>query len=112
MSQTPTPHRFSERVYSFAPRLLSSSLWYFIAPLLIVLALAPAVEAQSGVRAYILGIRTVGSTESQRDRSALRLEVPAPPAAGYSGTTTSPFFRQATSVQGTRKIDIGMSLTF
>ena len=31
---------------------------------------------------------------------------------GYSGTMTSPFFRQATNVQGTRKIDIGMQLTF
>jgi hypothetical protein len=32
--------------------------------------------------------------------------------SGYSGTMTSPFFREATSVQGMRKIDIGMSLTF
>jgi len=31
---------------------------------------------------------------------------------GYSGTMTSPFFRKPTNVQGTRKIDIGMSLTF
>ena len=31
---------------------------------------------------------------------------------GYSGTMTSPFFRQPTNVLGTRKIDIGMSLTF
>ena len=30
----------------------------------------------------------------------------------YSGTMTSPFFRQPTNVLGTRKIDIGMSLTF
>jgi hypothetical protein len=31
---------------------------------------------------------------------------------GYSGTMTSPFFGQPTNVLGTRKIDIGMSLTF
>ena len=31
---------------------------------------------------------------------------------GYSGTMTSPFFRKPTNVQGTRKIDIGMQLTF
>jgi len=31
---------------------------------------------------------------------------------GYSGTMTSPFFRQPTNVLGTRKIDMGMSLTF
>jgi hypothetical protein len=31
---------------------------------------------------------------------------------GYSGTMTSPFFGQPTNVMGTRKIDIGMSLTF
>jgi len=30
----------------------------------------------------------------------------------YSGTMTSPFFRQPTNVLGTRKVDIGMSLTF
>jgi hypothetical protein len=32
--------------------------------------------------------------------------------SGYSGTMTSPFFREPTNVQGMRKIDIGMSLTF
>lgn len=31
---------------------------------------------------------------------------------GYSGTMTSPFFGRPTNVSGTRKIDIGMSLTF
>ena len=31
---------------------------------------------------------------------------------GYSGTMTSPFFGQPTNVLGTRKFDIGMSLTF
>jgi hypothetical protein len=31
---------------------------------------------------------------------------------GYSGTMTSPFFLKPTNVQGTRKIDIGMQLTF
>ena len=65
MSHTPTLHRFSEFVYSRATRLLSSSLSYVVAPLLIVLSLAPDAAAQSGVRAYILGVRTVGSTENQ-----------------------------------------------
>ena len=32
--------------------------------------------------------------------------------SGYSGTMTSQFFGQPTNVMGTRKIDIGMSLTF
>jgi hypothetical protein len=31
---------------------------------------------------------------------------------GYSGTMTSPFFGQPTNVQGTRKIDVGVQLTF
>jgi len=31
---------------------------------------------------------------------------------GYSGTMTSPFFREPTNVLGTRKIDIGIQLTF
>ena len=31
---------------------------------------------------------------------------------GYSGTMTSPFFGRPTNVSGTRKIDIGVSLTF
>ena len=31
---------------------------------------------------------------------------------GYSGTMTSPFFGRPTNVLGTRKIDVGMSLTF
>jgi hypothetical protein len=31
---------------------------------------------------------------------------------GYSGTVTSPFFGKPTNVQGTRKIDLGMQLTF
>jgi hypothetical protein len=31
---------------------------------------------------------------------------------GYSGTQTSPFFRQPTTVAGMRKIDFGMSLSF
>jgi hypothetical protein len=32
--------------------------------------------------------------------------------SAYGGMMTSPFFRQPTNVLGTRKIDIGMSLTF
>jgi hypothetical protein len=31
---------------------------------------------------------------------------------GYSGTMTSPFFRQPTNVMGTRKIDIGLNFSF
>lgn len=31
---------------------------------------------------------------------------------GYSGTMTSPFFRQPTNVTGTRRIDIGLNFTF
>jgi hypothetical protein len=31
---------------------------------------------------------------------------------GYSGTLTSPFFGQATSVSGTRKVDVGFNLNF
>ncbi len=31
---------------------------------------------------------------------------------GYSGTLTSPFFGQPTAVSGTRKVDVGMNLTF
>jgi hypothetical protein len=32
--------------------------------------------------------------------------------AGYSGTLTSPFFGRPTAVNGTRKVDVGMNLTF
>jgi hypothetical protein len=32
--------------------------------------------------------------------------------AGYSGTLTSPFFGRPTAVSGTRKVDVGMNLTF
>jgi hypothetical protein len=32
--------------------------------------------------------------------------------SAYSGTMTSPFFLKPTNVFGTRKIDIGMQLTF
>jgi hypothetical protein len=32
--------------------------------------------------------------------------------AGYSGTLTSPFFGQPTSVSGTRKVDVGLNLSF
>ena len=35
-----------------------------------------------------------------------------PNFSGYSGTLTSPFFGQATSVRDMRKIDVGMGLTF
>ena len=31
---------------------------------------------------------------------------------GYSGVRTSPFFGQPTSVQGTRKVDMGVQLSF
>ena len=31
---------------------------------------------------------------------------------GYSGVLTSPFFGQATAVTGTRKVDMGVQLSF
>ena len=32
--------------------------------------------------------------------------------AGYSGTLTSPFFGRPTTVAGTRKVDVGLNLSF
>ena len=35
-----------------------------------------------------------------------------PNYVGYSGVITSPFFGQATAVTGTRKVDVGVQLSF
>jgi hypothetical protein len=35
-----------------------------------------------------------------------------PNYVGFSGTLTSPFYGRATTVQGMRKIDVGMGFSF
>jgi Carboxypeptidase regulatory-like domain len=64
------------------------------------------------------GAPTVQTVNQPASRYRLQLFVAAQNVtnhanySGYSGTMTSPFFGQPTNVLGTRKIDIGMSLTF
>jgi hypothetical protein len=64
------------------------------------------------------GAPTVQAVNQPANRYRLQLFLQAqnltnsPNYTGYSGTMTSPFFRQPTNVLGTRKVDIGMSLTF
>ena len=64
------------------------------------------------------GAPTVQTVNQPANRYRLQLFVSAQNVtnhanySGYSGTMTSPFFRQPTNVLGTRKIDIGVQLTF
>jgi len=64
------------------------------------------------------GAPTVQTVNQPANRYRLQLFVAAQNVTnhanyiGYSGTMTSPFFGRPTNVLGTRKIDIGMQLTF
>ena len=76
-------------------------------------ALPPGVTVIAGG-----GVATVQNF--QQDTSRYRLQVylqiqnltNRANYGGYSGTLTSPFYGQPTLVNGTRKVDIGMNLTF